>query len=111
MVPYGKPLTMAAKHKLDPGRVFTVTWSSSGPAGYAVSLKNKKVTGSFIAMSVFKPDMLPPLEKAKGHGYFLYHSQDDEVCPFRMAERAAKELKKNGATVKLATYEGGHGWR
>jgi hypothetical protein len=28
-----------------------------------------------------------------------------------MAEQAAKELKKCGATVKLATYDGGHGWR
>ena len=24
---------------------------------------------------------------------------------------AARELKKSGATVQLATYEGGHGWR
>jgi predicted esterase len=99
------------RHQLDPERTFTLTWSSSGPAAYAVSLTNKKVTGSFIAMSVFKPDLLPPLEKAKEHGYFLYHSPDDRVCPFRMAEQAAKNLEKSGATVKLATYEGGHGWR
>jgi predicted esterase len=102
---------VAGKHKLDPERIFTLTWSSSGPAAYAVSLTNKKVTGSFIAMSVFKPALLPPLENAKGHGYFLYHSSDDQVCPFKMAEQAAKELEKNGATAKLATYEGGHGWR
>jgi predicted esterase len=102
---------VAGKHKLDPEQVFTLTWSSSGPAAYAVSLTNPKVTGSFIAMSVFKPDLLPPLEKSKGHGYFLYHSPDDRVCPFRMAEQAAKDLEKKGATVKLATYEGGHGWK
>jgi predicted esterase len=99
------------RRRLDPGRIFTLTWSSSGPAAYAVSLTSKRVTGSFIAMSVFKPDLLPPLEKAKGHGYFLYHSPDDRVCPFRMAEQAAKDLENAGATVKLATYEGGHGWR
>jgi predicted esterase len=102
---------VSGKYKLDPARVFTLTWSSSGPAAYAVSLSNPKVTGSFIAMSVFKPDLLPPLKKAKGHAYFLYHSPDDRVCPFRMAEQAARELKKSGARVKLATYEGGHGWR
>jgi predicted esterase len=102
---------VTAKHKLNAERIFTLTWSSSGPAGYAVSLKNKKVTGSFIAMSVFKPDLLPPLEKAKGHAYFIYHSPDDQVCPFEMAEQAAKDLKEHGAAVKLATYEGGHGWR
>ncbi len=99
------------KHQLDPQRAFTLSWSSSGPAAYAISLTNEKVTGSFIAMSVFKPDLLPPLEKAKGHGYFLYHSPDDRVCPYWMAEKAAKDLEKSGASVKLATYEGGHGWR
>jgi predicted esterase len=97
--------------KVNPERVFTLSWSSSGPAAYAVSLTNQKVTGSFIAMSVFKPDLLPALQKAKGHGYFLYHSPDDRVCPFRMAEQAVKGLEESGATVKLATYEGGHGWR
>lgn len=101
----------AGRHKLDPQRVFTLTWSSSGPAAYAISLTSKQVTGSFIAMSVFKPDLLPPLEKAKGHAYFLYHSPDDRVCPFWMARRAAQDLEKSGAAVKLLTYAGGHGWR
>jgi predicted esterase len=99
------------RYDLDPTRIFTLTWSSSGPAAYAVSLTSKRVTGSFIAMSVFKPDFLPPLKGAKGHAYFLYHSPDDRVCPFRMAEQAAKNLEQNGATVKLLTYKGGHGWR
>ncbi len=102
---------VGARCKLDPARAFTLTWSSSGPAAYAVSLRSDKITGSFIAMSVFKPDFLPSLEKAKGHAYFLYHSPDDRICPYRMAEQADKELKKNGATVKLVTYDGGHGWR
>jgi predicted esterase len=102
---------VARKHKLDPERVFTLTWSSSGPAAYAVSLTSKKVTGSFIAMSVFYPALLPPLAKAKGQAYFLYHSPDDDVCRFGLAEQAARELKKSGARVKLKTYEGGHGWR
>jgi predicted esterase len=101
----------AGRHPLDPQRVFTLSWSSSGPAAYAVSLTSKRVTGSFIAMSVFQPDLLPPLAQAKGQGYFLYHSPDDRVCPFGMAEQAARDLQKSGATVKLVTYEGGHGWR
>jgi predicted esterase len=102
---------VADRHKVDRGRVFTLTWSSSGPAAYAASLTSKKVTGSFIAMSVFKPDQLPDLAAAKGRGYYLYHSPDDRVCPYRMAEQAEKDLKKAGAEVKLVTYDGGHGWR
>jgi predicted esterase len=99
------------RHPLDPERIFTFAWSSSGPAAYSISLSNKKVTGSFIAMSVYRPELLPPLATAKGHGYYLYHSPDDKVCPFRMAEQAAKELDESGATVKLTTYKGGHSWR
>lgn len=102
---------VAGRYKLDLERTFTLSWSSGGPAAYAVSLTSEIVTGSFIAMSVYKPDLLPPLEKAKGHGYFLYHSPDDRVCPFRMTQQAAQDLENHGAMVKLATYEGGHGWR
>ena len=99
------------RHAIDPKRIFTLSWSSSGPAAYGISLTSKKVRGSFIAMSVFKPDALPALEKAKGHAYFLYHSPEDRVCPFRMAEQAVRELEQNKARIKLTTYQGGHGWR
>jgi predicted esterase len=102
---------VASRHKLDKARVFTLSWSSSGPAAYAASLTSKKVTGSMVTMSVFNPKYLPDLEKAKGHGYYIYHSKDDRVCPYRMAAQAEKDLGKAGAKVKLVTYEGGHGWR
>ena len=98
------------RHKLDPQRIFTLSWSSSGPAAYAASLTSKKVTGSFIAMSVFNPRFLPSLNKAKGHRYYLYHSPEDRVCPFRMAKQAATELPKRGAEVQFVEYAGGHGW-
>jgi predicted esterase len=62
-------------------------------------------------MSVFRPDWLPDLKSAKGHAYYLYHSPDDRVCPFRMAKDAAEQLKDAGAAVTLAEYDGGHGWR
>ena len=98
--------------KVDPRYVFSLGWSSGGPPVYATSLRpGTRVTGSFVAMSVFRPDQLPPLKNAKRHSYYLYHSQEDQVCPYRMAEEAAKELRTNGATVKLAKYNGGHGWR
>jgi RNA polymerase sigma factor (sigma-70 family) len=101
----------SAKCKIDPMRVYTLSWSSSGPAAFAISLTNKKVAGSFIAMSVFNPKYLPPLDGAKGHRYFLYHSPDDRVCPIRMAKEAEKSLREKEATVKFQEYSGGHGWR
>lgn len=99
------------RHQLDPERIFTLSWSSSGPAAYAASLKSSKVKGSFIAMSVFNSRYLPSLEKAKGHRYFIYHSPQDQVCPFWMARKAAAELPKRGAEVEFVEYAGGHGWR
>ena len=100
------------KQKIDPAKIFTLSWSSSGPAAYAISLtKDTGVVGSFVAMSVFKPDQLPPLTNAKGHTYFIYHSPDDKVCPPRVAEQARDDLKKNDAKVEFKTYPGGHGWR
>jgi predicted esterase len=47
---------------------------------------------------------------AKGRRYYIEHSPDDNVCPFRMAVQAEESLRKAGAAVKLSTYSGGHGW-
>jgi predicted esterase len=60
---------------------------------------------------VFKPEQLPPLDNARGRALYLYHSQEDELCPYGMAELAAQALRSSGATVELASYDGGHGWR
>lgn len=103
---------VAAKHKLNAAKVFTLSWSSGGPAAYAASLAPKKsIRGSFVAMSVFRTEWLPALSGAKGHSYFLYQSPDDKICPLSHAEKAAEALKKEGAKTELVTYKGGHGWR
>jgi len=102
---------VAGKYKVDPRFIFTLSWSSSGPAAYALSLQPKKsVTGSFVAMSVFNTKWLPPLPNARGHAYYIDHARDDKVCPFRMAEEARDTLKKAGAKVEFSEQEGGHGW-
>jgi len=62
-------------------------------------------------MSVFRDQWLPPLEAAKNQVYWLDHSPEDNVCRFSHAQRAQQELIKAGATVRLMTYPGGHGWR
>jgi predicted esterase len=99
------------RQPVDPAFVFTLAWSSSGPAAYAASLDPKiGITGSFVAMSVWKPDQLPKLDAAKGHAYWLLHSPADFI-PIAMAESAKKDLKKRGAEVELERYEGGHGWK
>lgn len=100
-----------AKYKVDKKAVYTLSWSSSGPAAYAIALaKDTPVTGSYIAMSVFHPDSLPPLAAARGRAFFIEHSPEDQVCPFDQAKQAEESLKKEGASVQFNTYEGGHGW-
>lgn len=101
-----------AKHRIDARHVFTLSWSSGGPAAYAISLQPRSsVTGSYIAQSVFYPTNLPPLKAARGHVYFLDHSPEDEVCLFSHATQARDALKAAGARVELVTYKGGHGWK
>lgn len=96
--------------KIDPARVFTLTWSSSGPAAYVISTRKKElVKGSLIAMSVFQPDFVDA-ERAKGKLYYILHSPDDKTCPIKLAEEARDTLRKKGAKVEFATYAGDHGW-
>lgn len=97
------------RQKVDESKVFTLSWSSGGPAAYAISLTSGQVKGSFVAMSVFKPDQLPPLVMAKGHAFYIFHSPEDFI-PISMAREAEKQLGERGAKVTLAIYPGGHGW-
>ncbi len=99
-------------HSVDQRYVFTLSWSSSGPAAYAISLQEETaVKGSYVAMSVFRREWLPPLDAAKDRLYLLDHSPEDTLCPFSHAKQAEQDLTKAGATVRLSTYPGGHGWR
>lgn len=99
------------RHKINTMHIITLTWSSSGPAAYAASLtKDSSITGSYISMSVFKPKYLPSLKNAEGHRYYIEHSKDDRICPYRMAKDAEKRLSKKGAEVQFSDYTGGHGW-
>jgi predicted esterase len=104
--------SVRGQYKINPRRIFTLTWSSSGPAGYAISLqKDSPVVGSYVAMSVFRPERLGSLATAAGRAYFIDHCPQDKVCPFRMAREASRLLSAAGAKVKLNLYSGGHGWQ
>lgn len=103
---------VATTHSLDTQQIFCMGWSSSGPAVYALALRNKPVVnGNYVAMSVFKPQQLPALANAKERSIYIEHSQQDRVCPFWMAQQGYQQLKREGARTTLVTYEGGHGWR
>lgn len=99
------------RHPIDSRYIFALGWSSGGPPVYAAALEEKtSLRGAFVAMSVFKPNQLPPLKHAEGRSFYILHSPEDFI-PIRMAEQAETKLRANGGRAKLATYEGGHGWR
>jgi predicted esterase len=99
------------EHELDPRYLFTLAWSSSGTLAYTLGLAEKsRVTGTFVAMSVYKPDLLPSLKPAKGRRFYILHSPEDRI-PIAMAEQARDELDDHGARIGYATYAGGHGWQ
>ncbi len=103
---------VATAASIDPKRVYCMGWSSSGPAVYALALRETSVvTGSYIAMSVYKPQQLPPLANARQRVIYIEHSREDRVCPFRMAQQGFQELKEAGAEITMVEYDGGHGWR
>ena len=95
---------------IDAKRIDALGWSSGGPPVYAVSLTQPSpLRSAFVAMSVFKPDSLPPLAGASGHRYYILHSPQDFI-PMTFPKDAEDKLRQGGAKTKLVTYEGGHGW-
>lgn len=99
-----------AKHPINGAEIFTLSWSSGGPAAYAMSMTNgTPIRGSLIAMSVFHPAQLN-LPAAKEQKYFLLQSPQDQVTKHFHATNAKKALEKAGAVVTLKDYDGGHGW-
>lgn len=97
-------------HAVDPEHVFALGWSSSGPAVYASALaEDSRLTGAFVAMSVFKRGELPSLDAARDRAFYILHSPDDWI-PIAMAKTAHDELRKKRARVRLVQYAGGHGW-
>ena len=99
------------EYAIDERHIFILAWSSSGPATYAIALQpNTRVTGAFVAMSVFKPETLPPIENVSNLAFYILHSPQDFI-PIKHAQAARDQLRAAGATTKLTTYQGGHGWR
>ena len=99
------------RHSIDPKHIYLLGWSSGGPPCYAIAIDRKtQVSGAFVAMSVFKPDALPPLARAKGKAFYVLHSPQDFIA-MRFPEAAVKKLAEKGAKTKLETYIGGHGWK
>lgn len=97
--------------KIDKKRILSLSWSSGGPPTYALTLEKKTpLTGSLILMSVFRPESLPSLKRAKGYPYYLMQSPEDETTAFSFAEAAKEALEKAKARVELESYEGGHSW-
>lgn len=102
---------VAKRQKIDARYVFTLSWSSSGPAAYAIAFRKKTpITGSFIAMSVYFPKQLPKVPAVRGRAFYLFHSPDDAVCKFWMSRKANADLERMGAKTTLVEYAGGHGW-
>lgn len=95
---------------IDAKNIYLMGWSSSGPPLYAYSLTGKnKTRGAFVAMSIFRDDIIPKKPKANGGRFYILHSPQDFI-PISQAEDAKTRLAQWGASVKFQTYQGGHGW-
>jgi predicted esterase len=96
--------------EIDTKRIDALGWSSGGPPVYAAALSQPSpLRGAFVAMSVFKPEQLPPLAGAAGRRIYILHSPKDFI-PMTFPKDAETRLREAGATTTLVSYEGGHGW-
>src|SRR5690606_22033625 len=69
----GKP-----RAAVDPKRVYALAWSSSGTLAYTLALEGEvELAGTFVAMSVYKPEILPSLRGARRKAFYLLHSPED----------------------------------
>ena len=85
-------------------------WSSGGTPAYELALiPDSPFAGAFVIMSVFKPDLLSPLEGGMDKSFYILHSPQDFIR-MRFPEAAQTSLAAAGARTTLQTYEGGHGW-
>jgi|GEM_PF-1281247 len=104
-------IDLKARHAINTQHTYLMGWSSGGPPVYTcVTMPDMPVAGAFVAMSVFKPDLLPALEGAKGRAVYLLHSPTDHIR-IDFAKAAEEKLAAAGARTKLTTYQGGHGWK
>jgi predicted esterase len=96
---------------IDAKNIYLMAWSSSGPPAYAYSLAPKRQTrGAFIAMSIYRSNIIPKAPDSNGGRFFILHSPDDHLIPISMAETARDQIRAGGGMVHYATYAGGHGW-
>lgn len=96
--------------RIDRKHVYALGWSSGGPPVYYAALQpDAPVRGAVVAMSVFHPEQLPPLENAKDKAFYVLHSPTDFI-KMDFPNAAISGLKAAGAHTHLQTYEGGHGW-
>lgn len=102
---------VAARGLIDRSEVYVLAWSSSGPAAYAIALRDKPgIAGALIAMSVFNAGEYSKLNATPTPGFYLLQSPEDKVTPFGHAEAARTFLASLGSKVELTQYAGGHGW-
>lgn len=101
-----------ARLPIDDDRIFVLGWSSGGTPAYAVALlADSPVRGAFVAMSIFRPDVLPDLSAARGRAFYILHSRGDDLIAIDAhAAAAAERLAAAGAATELSTYSGPHGW-
>ncbi|HEU4417629.1 MAG TPA: hypothetical protein VFT55_01750 [Planctomycetota bacterium] len=94
---------------IDPARRVVLGWSSSGPPIQALlARKDSPFERAYVAMAVWPRNL--DLAAVKGRRYLLDHSPEDQQTAFSHCRRAFGALTKAGASVRLVTYAGGHGW-
>jgi poly(3-hydroxybutyrate) depolymerase len=103
------------RHSIDSRYIFALGWSSGGPPVYAAALQEKtSLRGVFVAMSVFKPNQLPPSSMRKGAAstfcirlktlfLFAWRSKRSRSCVRTAGVRSSRPTKAGTAGGAIPT--------
>jgi poly(3-hydroxybutyrate) depolymerase len=85
-----------SKNAVNEKCVFTLGWSSGGPPCYSSALKEgSPVRGSFVAMSVFKPEQLPRLRMGRARrSTSCTRRRTSSRCRFRSRRGTSSRLRE-----------------
>jgi poly(3-hydroxybutyrate) depolymerase len=96
------------EHGVDPEKVALGGHSAGGHYTYLLGLQHIKEFRAFFPTAGALP--YPKVDKAPANapGFFLYHSRNDQVVPFKHAERARELLINAGYAVALTEDNAKH---
>jgi predicted peptidase len=91
-------------YAIDRTRVLVTGFSMGGRGAWFMASRHADVFTAAIPMAASTGDL--PADTLARQPTYVIHSRDDEVVPFFSAEKNARELERQGKTIKFEAVDG-----